>query len=139
MKTHFQDLFDEEDNTTLKTEWQTLKNSMVSEENHLPVRNYDASDVMNSVVKNKDFKSIFPNLFKISLIGLLIPASTADCERGFSALKRIKTPLRNWLNSVVTNNLLMLAIEGPEGKEFDFSLAVDVWGRAKNRRINVLS
>ena len=64
---------------------------------------------------------------------------SADCERGFSALKRIKTRLRNRLSNRILNNLLMISIEGPELKDFDFEKAADVWGAQRNRRITVTS
>eukprot|EP00914_Ancora_sagittata_P012594 GHVO01024209.1.p1 GENE.GHVO01024209.1~~GHVO01024209.1.p1 ORF type:complete len:132 (+),score=12.92 GHVO01024209.1:78-473(+) len=35
-----------------------------------------------------------PILFSIAAVGLLLPTSTADCERGFSLLKRVKTTHR---------------------------------------------
>lgn len=38
---------------------------------------------------------MFPQLAKITAIGALIPVSTAECERTFSAMNRIKTELRN--------------------------------------------
>ena len=37
------------------------------------------------------------------------------------------------------NNLLMISIEGPELKDFDFEKAADVWGAQRNRRITVTS
>ena len=41
---------------------------------------------------------------KIALAALLVPASTGYCGRGFSALKRIKSPLSNPLSNAITNN-----------------------------------
>ena len=48
---------------------------------------------METLVENNTLQAMFPNLAKIAAIGLLLPMSTADCERGFSALQRIKTNL----------------------------------------------
>ena len=76
-------------------------------------------------------------MHKLAVIALVIPMSSADCERGFSALKRIKTRLRNRLSNRILNNLLMISIEGPELKDFDFEKAADVWGAQRNRRITV--
>ena len=35
------------------------------------------------------------------------------------------------------DQLLRIRIEGPQLENFDFDLAVNTWGKMKNRRINV--
>ena len=62
--------------------------------------------------------------------------STVDCERGFSAVGRIKTKLRNSLAEYSLNHLMFISVEGPPFKEFDFEAAVADWARSKNRRLN---
>ena len=49
--------------------------------------------LMRHVIKTPEYNVMFPNLFKLSAIGLLLPMSTVDCERGFSTLSRVKTDL----------------------------------------------
>ena len=44
--------------------------------------------------------------------------STVDCERGFSALSRIKTDIRNRLSSKILNHLMTISVEGPSPEEF---------------------
>ena len=78
-----------------------------------------AQEVMILFVENEDLAAVFPNLRHVALIILLILTSTADCERVFSASKRIKTPLCNCVNDSITNQLLFIAIEGPPLAEFD--------------------
>ena len=47
--------------------------------------------------------TMYPELSKLAQICLIIPVSTADCERGFSAMARVKTKLRNQMkNSTLT-------------------------------------
>ena len=94
---------------------------------------------MTALVQQTYLQKIFPNLHKLAVIALVIPMSSADCERVFSALKRIKTRLRNRLSNRILNNLLKISIEGPEIKDFDFEKAADVWGAQRNRRITVTS
>ena len=65
-----------------------------------------------------------PNMFKILSIGLLLPTSTADCERGFSTLKRIKTEQMSTLSNPVLNSLLAITMQGPPPSEFDYHQAV---------------
>lgn len=61
--------------------------------------------------------------------------TTADCERGFSAMKLIKTPLRNRLLFTNLNNAMLVAIEGPELPLFPFDYAVKKFKLSKNRRV----
>jgi hypothetical protein len=64
----------------------------------------DSSEVMRELasslvpVSSDQSTSIFPLLGTLAARLLVIPASTADCERGFSALNRINQPhLMNFL------------------------------------------
>ena len=51
--------------------------------------------LMSHLLKISELKLMFPNLTKLVAIGLLLPMSSVDCERGFSTLSRVKTDLRN--------------------------------------------
>ena len=109
--------------------------------------------VFNSIVAaNKDLKELSPhhlmtrlletpelnaNLVKLAAIGLLLPMSTADCERGFSTLSRVKTDLRNRLSSESLNNLLMVSIEGPAPDQFPYNQACNIWASWRQRMIDV--
>ena len=74
-------------------------------------------------MKEENLSSVFPNVCNLAAIAQLIPASTADCERVFSALNRIKTPLRNHLSNKIIVQLLFISIEGPCLENFDFNAA----------------
>ncbi|XP_060861812.1 52 kDa repressor of the inhibitor of the protein kinase-like, partial [Metopolophium dirhodum] len=62
----------------------------------------DALSVCNRVM--------FPNVFKLMQILATLPVSSASNERSFSALKRIKTYLRNSTSEGRLNGLAMLSI-----------------------------
>ena len=47
---------------------------------------------------------------------LVLPISSAICERGFSAVKRIKSDRRSNLRTETMNHLLLASIEGPAWK-----------------------
>lgn len=79
-----------------------------------------------------ELQDMFPNLSKLAAIGLLMPMSTVDCERGFSALSRIKTDARNHLSSRTLNSLMPNAIEGPPIEEFPFDCTCDIWASSRN-------
>ena len=72
----------------------------------------------------------------LAAVGLLLPTSTADCERGFSTLKRVKTAQRNCLQNEALNAVLRVSIEGPSVADFSKREAekmVCEWAREKRR------
>ncbi|KAJ8885268.1 hypothetical protein PR048_011465 [Dryococelus australis] len=74
-----------------------------------------------------DLQETFPNLAKLVAVGLSIPVSIAECERRFSALKQIKTCLRNHTNQNTLNNLTIISLEGSDLIDFDFEKCADNW------------
>ena len=50
----------------------------------LSLQSMTAQEVMALLVEKEDLADLFPNLFRIACIALLIPTYTADCERIFS-------------------------------------------------------
>ena len=119
-----------------KSEWKTFVNAVQAKAD---LKGKDSRELLTALVQQTSLQYIFPNLHTLALIALVIPMSSADCERGFSALKRIKTRLRNRLSNRILNHLLMISIEGPMLEDFDFEKAADIWGAQKNRRITVTS
>ncbi|XP_021373041.1 zinc finger protein 862-like [Mizuhopecten yessoensis] len=77
----------------------------------------------------------FPNLLKLVQIAILMPYQTADCERGFSNQNNTKTSSRNRLEGKTLNRLMLINIEGPPLREFDFGRALSVWKSKKDRRV----
>ena len=51
-------------------------------------------------------------------------------------MKRIKTTLRNRMESATLDQLMRIANEGPKPEEFNFDKAADLWGSIR-QRINV--
>lgn len=58
---------------------------------------------------------------------LVLPVSSAVCERGFSAQKRIKSDVRSCLKPDTVEDLIRISIEGPELEEFDATESVNEW------------
>ena len=81
----------------------------------------------------------FPSyiLLTVSSFALILPVSTADCERGFSTLKRIKTDARNRLKTDTLDKLIRLSSEGPCMEQFNFDEAATRWSSQSNRRIKI--
>ena len=48
----------------------------------------------------------------------MLPISSAECERAFSAQKRIKSDTRSYLSVERLSDLMLISAEGPEMEEF---------------------
>ena len=57
---------------------------------------------------------------KLAQISCVISLHTADCERDFSQLNFVKTPLRNRINERTLDSIIPIVVEGPPIKEFPF-------------------
>ena len=75
-------------------EWMGFKHILVSE--FLEVSPHE---VMAAVSSDGSFSSLYPCISRLASIALTLPVSTADCERGFSTMNRIKTSPRNRLKT----------------------------------------
>ena len=84
------------------------------------------------------YKDAFHELYRLCKIAITLPVSSASCERSFSALKRIKTYLRNSMTDSRLSDLGILSIESERAKSLNMSTFVDVFAsRHNNRRINL--
>ena len=110
---------------TLKAEWMTLK--------HVLVKDFNTTvEAMQTLASDDILSSFYPAFSKLSSIALILPVSTAHCERGFSTLKRIKTAPRNRLKTQTLDMLIHTSSEGSEITKFNFDHAVTVWGSKTN-------
>ena len=98
-------------------------------------RNMCMQEVMTRLSTNPTLHQMYPELSKLAQICLVIPVSTADCERGFSAMARVKTKLRNQMKNSTLNHCLRILIEGPPIETFDFEKVLDTWKKHGHRRL----
>ena len=115
---HFNQTIDKE---ALVLKWIGFKEMLANQFTQL-----SSSEVMQYLVQ-EEIALLYPELAKLANIGLVIPISTATCERGFSAMKRIKTELRNTLTTRVLDCLIRISIDGPDLGNFDFDRAATKW------------
>ncbi len=71
-------------------------------------------------------------------IALTIPVSTASCERFFSALKLVKTFLRNTMLDSRTSDLGVLYINKQRCRILENSTIIDLFKMKTNRAINFI-
>lgn len=75
------------------------------------------------------------NIRKLIELMLVISPSTAQCERGFSQMKLIKTELRNGLSDDSLRMLMAIKHHGPSLENFVADRAIDFWlGSGKRTR-----
>ena len=100
---------------------------------------------MNLVKKLKEDKldNIFSEIVKLAKIIITTPMSTADAERRFSSMKRIKSRLRSKMGNNRLNALGILSMEktlinekGTAGKSKFQEKVVQHFIRQKNRKMN---
>ena len=97
----------------------------------------DAQSVIVELAQRTEFRQLYQNLSKPAAVGVVILMLTADAERGFSAVNRINTQLRNQMKASALQHLLTIEVEGPRLIYMDFECAVDFWAQLKSRRIYV--
>ena len=100
------------------SEWEAFK--VIWYHNLVSVRKYELWSTLLTKLKNK-----YPNLATLVELLLVFPVSNATVERGFSAMKRIKSDWRNRLNEETLENLMRISIEGPPRSGFDPQVAVE--------------
>ena len=88
-------------------EWACFKHMLVSDFKEL-----DVKKLMIVTAGDVSFSMLYPTISHLASIALVLPVSTADCERGFSILKRIKTDARNRLKTDTLNKLIRLRPRG---------------------------
>ena len=81
----------------------------------------------------------FHELHRLGKIAIALPVSTASCERSFSALRHIKTWVRNAMSNSRLSNVALLVIERERALSLSNEKAVDAFAAAhKNRRIALM-
>jgi len=86
--------------------------------------------------QEESYRRSYPLLLHVAEICLSMPVSNAWPERGASALKHLKTRLRNSLKNEMLESLLQISINGPPVNESEavINKAVALWKEKKHRR-----
>jgi hypothetical protein len=77
---------------------------------------------------------VFPLVYKLMELALLLPVSTASVERAFSEMKIIKSKLRNKMNNVWFNNLMICYTEREIFKDLEDDAIVRRFQAIKDRK-----
>jgi hypothetical protein len=93
--------------------------------------------VIANFLTNESLVQTYPNFATLARIYIAWTLSSADCERGFSVLKDTKTKKRSCLKYETLNQLMMISINGPAIRDFDFQSALQLFLGCRKRKVKV--
>ena len=80
-----------------------------------------------------ELQNVFPHIFKLCQICVIIPSSSASAERSFSRMKLIKTYLRTTMKSSRLSALATLSIEREAALNLPYDDIIDTFATSKKR------
>jgi hypothetical protein len=95
-------------------EWLIMETRPTKIETQL--RNMPVAEIIAAFFDNETMTDLFPNMALIMVFFLVITHNSADAERGFSIMKRIKSAVRNSLGQATLEQLMYISINGPDIK-----------------------
>ena len=116
--------------STLKPEWNRLRCYLC-----MHCRSLSMLEILQLLATNTTLHSYFLNFSKLAEVCLALPIHTAECERAFSTMRRVKSCLRSEMKNETLNHCMRISIEGPLLEESDFDSVVERWSNLKQRRI----
>ena len=124
---HCNDLLTEEEVNSIPNEWQTLKVQVSMQ------RTYHPLAVYISILQRKE--DSVKHINALLQLLLTISPSTAACERLFSQMNLVKSPLRTRLTQENLQSQMRIVISGPEFSKFDPLPSVEEWLKSGHRHI----
>ena len=124
---HCNDLLTEEEVSSIPNEWQTLKVQVSMQRTNHPLAVYI------SILQRKE--DSVKHISALLQLLLTISPSTAACERLFSQMNIIKSPLRTRLTQANLQSQMRIVVSGPEFSKFDPLPSVEEWLKSGHRHI----
>lgn len=98
--------------------------------------NIKIKSLMNLVDLLEKYKIVFNETYKLTILSITIPVSSAACERTFSCLRRLKNYMRNCMSNDRLVSLSSICIEKKIAKSLDLDEFVNRFSiKHKNRKI----
>ncbi|XP_071953114.1 zinc finger protein 862-like [Antedon mediterranea] len=131
---HFEDILERQGCNKLKAlhEWSDMKLLI-----QINLQDKSYLDLWQIMLTKKPYCEDYKNILHLVQILLVMPISAAQCERGFSAQKRIKTDVRNSLHVSTTEDLIRIEMEGPTLESFDPTTIAEKWLSDGQRNFNI--
>lgn len=95
-------------------------------------------ELLHQMELNDAMRNVFPNIYFLLYMSVIIPTSTACVERTFSLMISLCTPLRNRLTEGSLDALMRVCAEGPEVlSDNDLESIVDIFKNLKPRKLEL--
>lgn len=75
--------------------------------------------------------------YRLITLVLTLPVSTASTERAFSAMKILKTDLRNKMDDAFLGDIMVIYIERQFAKEINIETMIDEFDDMGDRRVKL--
>ena len=111
----------------IHTEWPAMKIYMYKHKER-------TTEFLHKKLFSDSLKEKFKNILMLVEIILVIPTSSAICERGFSAMARIKSDWRAKLKPEMLDRLMAIAVSGPPVEQYKCDRAINIWARCDRKR-----
>ncbi|KAI0516329.1 hypothetical protein KFK09_009001 [Dendrobium nobile] len=119
------------DQAVLENQLDTYIMDMRSDDQFTPLK--DIGSLAEKMIQNKK-DIIYPIVFKLLELALVLPVATAGVERAFSAMNIIKNRLRNRIGDQWMNDLLLAYIEKDILDSIDNEVIIELFQNMKSRR-----
>jgi hypothetical protein len=99
----------------------------------------DCHDLASLAAKMVELErhALFPSVYRLIELALILPVATATVERVFSAMKIIKTELRNKMSDAWLNHLMVCYIEREIFKGIDLEKIKETFQNKKDRQMQL--
>jgi AMMECR1 domain-containing protein len=96
-------------------------------------------DLASLAIKMVELKRhiVFPLVYRLIELAMLLPVATASVEGAFSAMKIIKIELRNKMSDGWLNDLMVVYIEREIFKEIDLESIKNAFQKKKDRNMQL--
>ena len=92
--------------------------------------------IVDAFANNKAIRQMLGEVHTLLRVYLTVPVTSANAERAFSSLRRIKTFLRSSMSSQRLNNLFILHVHQQLIEALDLKTIAKEFISANNRRLN---
>ncbi|XP_060601868.1 uncharacterized protein C17orf113-like [Ruditapes philippinarum] len=126
--------------SSLLSFYDTLVNSERAKSHFLMFKHFVRSQkalTFDSFIKLliNEYEDEFPDFVLLGKIAMIIPVSSAPCERGFSVQNALKNKVRNRLNASRLNRLMFIKLIGPPIEHLDFLPAAKIFAEGAQGRL----
>ena len=118
-------------------EWPSLRHKIFCSTNFEQRQNFESRPTWAAL--NAKYGGEYRNILALVDIALTVPASNAQCERGFSYLKMIKSDWRSTLTVSSVNDIMRIVLHSDPIGSYDPTAAIALWLKSgvKPRRLSI--